>query len=150
MNLSIKQQLTAKLVSILTAKLDELAVNIASTQESRDSDTKSSAGDKFETSREMAQIELNNLENQADKTARLLNELKQSNSKTAATVGYGSLVTTNNGTYFLSIPFGKLPLDSTEYFVISLASPIGQNLNGKTVGDSFSFNEKRYSILSID
>jgi len=150
MSLSIKQQLTAKLIDILSAKLDELAINIASTQESRDSDTKSSAGDKFETSREMAQIELNNLENQADKTARLLNELKQTNSKTTTTVGYGSLVTTNNGTYFLSIPYGKLTLDTTEYFVISLASPIGQNLNGKTVGESFSFNGKRYSILSID
>ena len=149
MSLSIKQQLIAQLDRILSAKLEALAASITSTQESRDSDTKSSAGDKFETSREMAQIELNNLENQAEKTARMLNELKQIKTTSTATIGYGSLVNTNHGTYFLSIPYGKLQLDDTTYYVISMASPIGQQLNGKTTEDTFVFNGQNYRVTQV-
>ncbi|MBR9831208.1 3-oxoacyl-ACP synthase [bacterium] len=149
MSLSIKQQLIAQLDRILSAKLEALAASISSTQESRDSDTKSSAGDKFETSREMAQIELNNLENQAEKTARMLNELKQLKTATSPTIGYGSIVTTNHGTYFLSIPYGKLQWGNTTYFVISMASPIGQQLNGKTTEDTFAFNGQNYKVTQF-
>lgn len=149
MSLSIKQQLIAQLDRILSAKLEALAASISSTQESRDSDTKSSAGDKFETSREMAQIELNNLENQAEKTARMLNELKQIKTTSTATIGYGSLVNTNHGAYFLSIPYGKLQLDGTTYYVISMASPIGQQLNGKTTEDTFVFNGQNYRVTQV-
>jgi hypothetical protein len=51
-----KSDVISELLSQLNKKLKFLNQNLESLIISRNSDTKSSAGDKFETSREMAQI----------------------------------------------------------------------------------------------
>ncbi len=145
----VKQALYSHLKNSLETKLTELDEYIKATKESRDSDTKSSAGDKFETSREMAQIELNNLEVQAAKISKQLNELHQLPSKRANLISLGSLVKTNKGCYFISIPFGKVELNGEIYFAISMASPIGKLMSGKRTGDTISFNENTITILSV-
>ena len=57
-----KSDVISELLSQLNNKLKFLNLNLESAIISRNSDTKSSAGDKFETSREMAQIEIRKLE----------------------------------------------------------------------------------------
>lgn len=142
-----KENLINTITSLLKDKLNDLSQHIKETKEARDSDTKSSAGDKFETSREMAQIELNNLENQAAKTAKLLNEINTISLKPNESISIGSIVKTNKGNYFIAVPFGKLILEENTYFIISLASPIGQLLNKKTTGDKIAFNGNEIEIL---
>jgi len=65
-----------KLNDKLVSKLESLKISLIQTIESRNSDTKSSAGDKFETSREMAQIEIKKLDDQIQKTQQFLFDLK--------------------------------------------------------------------------
>jgi len=65
-----------KLNDKLVSKLESLKISLIQTIESRNSDTKSSAGDKFETSREMAQIEIKKLDDQIKKTQQFLFDLK--------------------------------------------------------------------------
>lgn len=150
MIITTKQLLINKIAEQLSQKLQELNQHITATKESRDSDTKSSAGDKFETSREMAQIELNNLETQAAKTAKQLNELQQISTQTTDTISLGSLIETDKGIYFISIPFGKIVMNDLTYFAISMASPIGQLLKNKQIGQNIEFNGNLIKIERFD
>ncbi len=123
---------------------------IDSLRDSRDSDTKSSAGDKHETSREMAQVEMENYQIQLNKTLGQKNELAQINADYIRDeITVGSLVETNEGTYFISIGLGKIKMNGSEYFVISSASPIGQQLLQKKKGDQFSFLGREIKIVAV-
>ena len=58
--LAIKAALVAQLLQHLEQNIAETEQAIASAKESRDNESKSSAGDKYETGRAMMQIELEN------------------------------------------------------------------------------------------
>ena len=58
---STKSEIHLKLRSQLEKSVEEARKEYALAKESRDSDTKSSAGDKFETGREMMQREMDKL-----------------------------------------------------------------------------------------
>jgi len=147
---SIKQELVKKLVENLDKRISEIEVAIASAKESRDNESKSSAGDKYETGRAMMQIELENNGRQLEKTRLAKQDLLQLDLLEAhSVVGLGSLIYTNEGTYFISIGFGKLELVEQPYYAISLASPIGQALKNAKVGDRVSFQGKVLEVLRI-
>jgi len=119
-------------------------------QEASNDDTKSSAGDKFETGREMAQQDINrNKQLLAD--AQQQKAMLQSLKDLAVTpiARNGSLVMTNQSNFYISISAGQLQLEGKTYFAISAASPIGKLLIGKTVGSDFSFNGKTYLIQRL-
>ncbi len=150
-----KALICKKLRTMLDGKLEETQSAIRSIKESRDNDSKSSAGDKHETSRAMAQIELDKLEVQLAKMIVTRNILVGINSQrpkqkvVPMAVGIGSLVTTNQGNYFISIGIGKVEIDSSVYFAISLDSPIGEVLKGKVVGNQVVFQGKTFVIKDI-
>ena len=58
---NVKRDLVALISDELNKRLDDVALAYNDALESRNSDDKSSAGDKYETGREMAQQEMNNL-----------------------------------------------------------------------------------------
>lgn len=148
---NLKLQLIQKISEELHAKAEEIRKDLALAKESRDNDTKSSAGDKFETGREMMQIEINKSEVQLHKTLLLINEVEKINAHSSfKTVSYGSLVQTNMGNYFLAVPYGKIILNNTIYFVISLASPIAKALQGKQVGEEILFQGNKICISKIN
>ena len=147
---SIKQELVKILVENLDKRISEIEVAIASAKESRDNESKSSAGDKYETGGAMMQIELENNGRQLEKTRLAKQDLEQLNVQEPHTlVSQGSLVHTSQGIYFLSIGFGKLELAEQSYYAISLASPIGQALKNAKVGDTVSFQGKVLKILEL-
>ena len=148
--LAIKAALLAQLLQHLEQNIAETVQAIASAKESRDNESKSSAGDKYETGRAMMQIELENNGRQLEKTRLAKQDLQQLDLQEPHTlVSQGSLVHTNQGIYFISIGFGKLELAKQLYYAISLASPIGQALKNAKVGDTVSFQGKVLEVLSI-
>ena len=148
--LAIKAALLAQLLQHLEQNIAETEQAIASAKESRDNESKSSAGDKYETGRAMMQIELENNGRQLEKSRLAKQELLQLDLlETHSVAGPGSLVYTNEGTYFISIGFGKLELEEQPYYAISLASPIGQALKQAKVGDRVSFQGKVLEVLHI-
>jgi hypothetical protein len=148
--LAIKTALVAQLLHNLEQTIAETEQAIASAKESRDNESKSSAGDKYETGRAMMQIELENNGRQLEKTRLAKQDLEQLNlQEPHRQVSQGSLVHTNQGIYFISIGFGKLELAEQPYYAISLASPIGQALKQAKVGDSISFQGNVLEILEL-
>ena len=69
---SSKSEILSKLREHLSESLEEARRDYVLAKESRDSDTKSSAGDKFETGREMMQREMDKLSALMDTTENSL------------------------------------------------------------------------------
>ena len=69
--------------------------------------------------------------------------------KTFQRVEFGSLVSTDKERYFISIGLGKVDIEGETYYVISLASPMGNVLKDKVVGDSIAFQGRTIIIKSI-
>jgi len=134
----------------LSEKLTILENRLESLKDARDNETKSSAGDKFETGRAMMQAEI-------DKCNGQLFQVRQDKAKLQVLaktsvedqVIPGALVETNSGEYLITIGMGKILLDNKEYYGISAQSPIGKALLGKRVGDTYTFRNKESEILSI-
>ncbi|MFA6085766.1 3-oxoacyl-ACP synthase [Mucilaginibacter sp.] len=146
----IKEKLYQLCIAYVQSRMKASEEAIAEAQQAANNDTKSSAGDKYETGREMAQQETNrNLAqlNEANKLMVVLNQL--SIKSTSQRAEPGSLVITNNGNFYISISAGILELDGKSYFAVSPASPIGIKLKGMRAGDEFILNGKNYQIQSI-
>ena len=146
----IKEQLLAELNRSIDSKIQAIKASIADISDSMKNDTKSSAGDKFETGREMMQIELNNKQQQLNKQLQVKKDLSQINlNRSYDKVEFGSLVMTNKGNYFMSVALGKILINQSSYFALSMASPIGQALKGATVGDKIHFNNQDIEVSDI-
>ena len=147
---ALKLQLIQHLQRILES--NEIAIKNALTlaKESRDGDTKSSAGDKYETGRAMMQIEIDKFENQLQKTRVLQKELERINlDRTFNEAVMGSIVQTNTDFIFISIGLGRIVLNGQNYITISQASPLGQAIYNKKKGEKFSLNGRENDILGI-
>ncbi len=145
-----KELIYNKIICDLDAKIEVIKGAIATTKESRNNDTKSSAGDKYETGREMMQIEIEKNEILLNQTTKLRKELARIEISAKFTkVAFGSLVVTDKGTYFISIGIGKIQIDDQICYAISLASPIGGLLKGKVVGDEVQFQGRAFTIKEI-
>jgi transcription elongation GreA/GreB family factor len=143
---SKKSKIHANLRSILEKTLEEARREYVLAKESRDSDTKSSAGDKFETGREMMQREMDKLSALVDNTLQSLNKLDRlANLPQASVITEGSLVETDQETYYLSIGYGKLDT----VYAISIESPLGVELKGKRVGDNVEMRGRKITIKTI-
>lgn len=118
--------------------------------ESANDDTKSSAGDKYETGREMMQQEIDRNRKQLDEATRMKNILLAIDPKQVSdTVQNGSLVITNMGKFYISISRGQLFADGNNYFAVSAISPIGAKLIRQKKGYEFNFNGKIFKIEDI-
>ena len=135
-----KSAVIAELDRQLLRKLSYLNTSLNQVIDSRNSDTKSSAGDKFETSREMAQIEIHKIENEILKTQQFITDLF---SKVI------QFIITDKGAFLISIPFGKLMVSGTEVFCISKTAPITSPLINTKVSANFDYRGVAYNILNI-
>ena len=148
--IKIKVLLLKQLMELLDQKINTLKLDMASIKDTRDSDTRSSAGDKFETNRVLIQMELDKTEVQLNKTKVLRNELSHIDiQKQYTQVEFGSLVCTTQGNYFFSVALGKFEVNKEIYHCISLGSPIGQSLQNKKVNDTILFQGNAVTIVSI-
>ena len=150
----ITKKVKENLISICLAKLGEqqaaLQNNLASVEESRNNETKSSVGDKYETGRAMMQLEHQKLTSQLQRLKAQIGELKVINLDfVSSKIGQGSLVDTDRGIYFICTALGKVTVQEQIYFCISLQSPIGRLLQHKIVGDSVVFKGKEIQIKHI-
>ncbi len=145
-----KADLLRHLHALLQEKVNAAQVEITSTRVSFTSDTKSSAGDKHEVGRAMVQQELDKLEEQHAKLVVLQQELARVPlERSFDRVAFGSLVETDQGTYFMSIGLGRMEVDGGSCFAISLASPIGQALKDKQTGEQEVFNGRSFTVERI-
>lgn len=148
--MSIKEQLYQQLQQLIDKRVNNAQKAVQAAEESKSMQTKSSAGDKFETGRAMMQAEEDRSRGQLAQAQALENELAQLPFRIpSTTVAKGGLVYTNQANYFISIGLGKIVLDGTIFYAISLESPIGQLLKEKQVGETVVFRDRKIKIKEL-
>ncbi|MDF7819072.1 transcription elongation factor [Runella sp. MFBS21] len=146
MKLELLQILKNQLDTRMQAAYDAMQ----SAQDSANEETKSSAGDKYETARAMAQIE-------RDRHAQLYEQLRQERavleridpSFNFERVGLGALVHSSLGDFLIAVSVGVVMVSGQKIIVVSPQSPLGASLMGKQVGDAFLFQQKKAVIQNI-
>jgi hypothetical protein len=142
-----KVEIHETILKLLTNSIVHATKDYELAKESRDSDTKSSAGDKFETGREMMQREMDKISASIDQSKNQLNFLSKINlNRPYSTVDLGCLIITDQGIYYISIGLGKVEINAEIIYAVSLDSPIGQLFKGKRVGDILEFRGKTLKI----
>lgn len=146
----LKRELLQQCIDFVQNRIDNAEQAIKSAQQASNDDTKSSAGDKYETSREMMQQDTNRNLAQLTGASKLMVVLNRVNiGIQTINADTGSIIITTNGNFFLAISAGTLTINNATYFAVSPASPIGAMLKGKRQGDEFTLNGKIYLIKEV-
>jgi hypothetical protein len=145
----IKEEVAERCRQALERKVNEMSGAIQQLRNSAAEETKSSAGDKYETAREMIRQEIDKHEMQLNDARRQLSLLEGLPSRENATAMPGSLIETDQGFFFLSISSAPVSTNGITVVPVSLQSPLGAKLLGKRDGDSVIVNQRTYKILSV-
>jgi hypothetical protein len=153
-----KQQLKESVLDILLKRIatSEHAMQLA--QESANSDDKSSAGDKYETSRSMGQRDSDmhaGQLRQAQQEMVLMNSLQTDQLHEQA--GMGTVVVSKDFIFFIALSLGSIELpvkngsSSTNHKIILLSAqaPLAAGLKSKKKGDSFLMAGKTVEISDL-
>ncbi len=146
----IKKHLYAYCLAYVEQRIATARQAMEAAQEAANAESKSSAGDKYETTRAMMQIERDRHATQLTEAQKLKHELENlSIDKQSATAQPGSLVVTSQNVFFIAVSVGKITFEGKDYFAISLASPIGKLLHGRKVGDKITFQQTTFQIVEV-
>jgi transcription elongation GreA/GreB family factor len=146
----LKQQLIQACKDHFKQKIASLNIFISEVTESSNAESKSSAGDKHETSKAMMQLEREKLGNQLKEAEEQLAEFEKINfSKSFQAVEQGGLIETDKGYFLIAGSVGKLTVDSKTAYVISERSPLALALNNHKQRDTVVFNGISYFIINI-
>ena len=150
LSLEFKKQVYQTCVELVEGKNQLLHSELLAAKESGNDETKSSAGDKHETGRAMAQLAQENLGKQLGQIQNLQKSIAAIKEGKESVIGEnGALVQTNNMLLFLGISLGELTVNDKKVFAVSMVSPIGNLMLNKKVGDQVSFQSKPIKILEI-
>ncbi|SFT50828.1 hypothetical protein SAMN05216474_0962 [Lishizhenia tianjinensis] len=145
----LKASLQQKMLETVEQQLKSALERMDEALEAVQSETKSTAGDKHETGRAMAQLE-------QEKAGKIIQTIKQSKNRVQGlpldnmeTVGLGAVVETQKGAFYISLAMGKLEVAGKTYFAVSPTAPIVQAMLGLKAGDSFVFNGITQNIEKI-
>ena len=148
--INTKIQLYQYCMEYVQGRIDSFKKAMNEAQEAANEESKSSAGDKYETGRAMMQLE-------RDKNARQLAEALQLQKvlhqiqpqKENLQVTLGSLVFTNKGNYYIAISAGKIELDREIYYAIAANTPLALKLNNLKLNEEVLFNSQLYTIEKL-
>jgi transcription elongation GreA/GreB family factor len=130
-------------MQLLSGELDELT-------ESLTTETKSSMGDKHETSRSRMQADFEKFSLHLAEVQDQYRELQLVDPhKHFSVIANECLVICAQRIFFLTVPLGRVEVDGNDVFVISTDSPIGAQLLGKKAGEVFVFNNITYQVQKI-
>ena len=145
-----KIQVHQQCVQLIEEKIDRLQNMIESAQKASNEDTKSSAGDKYETGRAMMQAEKDKAYVQMGEVSKMRKVLEQIDYKEKKEqIELGSLIITTIGNFYISVALGELIVMEKKWFAISPVSPIGKKLTGLSKNEKIDFNGKEVTILEI-
>ncbi len=146
----VKSQLLVFCFDYVSQRIANSKQAMDDAQAAANEEGKSSAGDKYETGRAMAQIERDKAAQQLDEALKLKKVLSGLDSSIAnSSIRLGSVVETSGANFYLAISAGKFLIDGKEFLIISPYSPIGKLLLNLKAGDTFRFNNKEEVVRNV-
>lgn len=145
-----KQTILQHIGNYLKDQLSTFQKDYEALQNALASETKSSAGDKYETGREMITQEVNKVSDQINKQELFIQKFEKIDpQKIIIQVMDSALVTTSLGIFFIGAPLGVITIQEEKIFFISIQSPIYQVMRNLKAGDSFKWQSKTVKIINI-
>lgn len=148
--LAYKKRLHQHCVEIIKARIAAIAEAMSSAQVAANSEEKSSAGDKYETSRAMSHLEK---DMQARQLAANQNELAAllaiDCNKLHTSVAAGSIVCLPDFNFFIAAGLGKITFESAIVYLISPNAPVAKSLLNKLAGNKIMFINNELFITDI-
>jgi hypothetical protein len=145
-----KHKLKQLCLDKLKQQQTDLQSLINEVQAASNNETKSTAGDKHDTARAQAQIEVERLSKQLGLINQMLADANKLSSEKFGKVQLGSFVRTSAGNFYVSVALGKMQCEDLEFFSISMSSPLFENLKGMVTGEEFEMlNISKIKILSV-
>ena len=148
--LRVKKELRDSCISILEKRIATAQQAMQQAQESANSEEKSSAGDKYETSRAMGQ-------QNRDMNARQLEEAQRDlafvNSLPVDSISefvqQGSVVKCAQIIFYISLGLGMIEINNQKVVLLSSGAPVAKLLEGKKAGEAFLFNGNATRIIEV-
>ena len=150
MDMTLKPQLIIHLKALLDERMATAWAAMEAAQASANEESKSSAGDKYETARAMGQLDRDMHARQYEQARQERTVLERvSENDATERIAVGTLVKTTDSWYFIAVSVGAVAVEGTTVLAVSAASPVGKVLVGRQVGDSFVFQGKNQQIEAI-
>jgi transcription elongation GreA/GreB family factor len=119
-------------------------------QDSAANETKSTAGDKHDTSKSMMQLEQEKLGQQMKQLIQQKKILENLDIRRVTDkVEFGCVVETDNGNFFMSISAREIEIGNKIYIPVSMQSPLAMAMLNHCADDQVVFNGKAYTIKSV-
>ena len=145
-----KKGLHQQAVEIIRQRISGAKLSMENAQASANSEEKSSAGDKYETSRAMNQIEKDMHAKQLAANNRELAALLGIDCDTLyQSVETGSLVVCNEISFFIATGLGKISFEGRVIYFLSPAAPVAKLLFNKIACDKIIFNNEQITIKDV-
>jgi hypothetical protein len=146
----LKQELHQMMLTRFEEKISSLETAIRELQLSANDETKSSAGDKYETGRAMVHLEIEKLAQQLQAMTNARRFVASINvSEVADMVRPGAVVETSIGDFFYMVNAGDFTPAGNKFISISAESPLGKLLRHRSKGAEFTLNGKLVRIINI-
>ena len=149
-SIALKGKLREYCINTLEERLMTVELLITRAQQSANEEGKSSAGDKYETSRAMGHLEKEMYQQQA---ASIRSEILSARSveadKQFSQVVRGALIIADDLFIFICVGIGKKKIDNIEVLFISQDAPLFKLLQNKKVHDAFMINKRSVLISAI-
>ena len=150
MNLPSKEKILDRCMALLIERIAFAQSAMCAAQEAANNEEKSSAGDKYETSKAMGQLARDMNAKQLAIAQKELSELQLLTISTASQkVGIGSLVVCNERVFFIAVGLGTILVEGKSIAAVSIHAPLSKLMIGKKSGDAFLFNDKTFLIKQI-
>lgn len=147
---AFKNRLYQHCIAIIQQRINAAIESMQNAQAAANSEEKSSAGDKYETSRAMSHLEKDMHARQLTANQHELAALLAVDCNTIhIPVSTGSIVTCNDITFYIAAGLGKISFEGAAVYVLSPNAPVAKSLLHKVVGDSVSFNNKELIISNV-
>ena len=135
---------------IIAKRIQAVRTAIDDAQEAANSEEKSSAGDKYETSRALSHLDRDMYARQLEENQRELSILHSIDVNTIHISGKaGAFLKCSRVSFFIAAGLGKHAVDSDTICFLSPYAPLAKLLNEKNVGDVVLFNKTEQVILEI-
>jgi transcription elongation GreA/GreB family factor len=148
--LQFKQDIKDTCRSMLMQRIATAQTAMQQAQESANTEDKSSAGDKHETSRAMSQIESEMNAKQLAQAQRDLEALEKLNTSIIhEKILPGAVVVGGEQTFFIGCGLGIVAVDDKQVIALSPQAPLATQLMNKKKGDKFPFKGKQVMIEQV-
>ena len=148
--ISFKNLLKQHCQSLIEGRIQSAIKGMDNAQEAANNEEKSSAGDKYETSRAMGHLERDLHARQLAENRKELASLNTIDTHILyERIGAGAYFETAAAAFFIAAGLGRQNMAEKWIYFLSPGAPLAKAVEGKSVGDLFLFMGKQTSITSV-